>query len=87
MTEKKLWFRRKTYGWGWIPVTWQGWALVFGYVILVVGFALTIDESSPPREMVFTFLLPVVLLTIALLRIAYKKGETPRWQWGEEKKD
>ena len=87
MTEKKLWFRRKTYGWGWVPITWQGWALVFGYVILVVGFALTIDESSPPREMVFTFLLPVVLLTIALLRIAYKKGETPRWQWGEEKKD
>ena len=87
MTEKKLWFRRKTYGWGWVPITWQGWALVFGYVILVVGFALTIDESSPPREMVFTFFLPVVLLTITLLRIAYKTGETPRWQWGEEKKD
>jgi len=86
MTEKKLWFRRKTYGWGWVPITWQGWALVFGYVILVVGFALTIDESSPPREMVFTFFLPVVLLTITLLRIAYKTGETPRWQWGEDKK-
>lgn len=56
------------------------------YIVLVVAFALTIDEDSPAREVVFTFLLPIALLTTALIRICYKKGETPRWQWGLPKK-
>lgn len=76
------WFKRKLYGWGWTPVTWQGWTVTLLYVILVIAFALTIDERSSDREVVFTFVLPVTLLTIALIRICYKKGEKPRWQWG-----
>jgi hypothetical protein len=50
------------------------------------AFALTIDENSPPREAMFTFFLPMTLLTVALIRICYKKGEAPRWQWGLPKK-
>ncbi|MDQ5950380.1 MAG: hypothetical protein QG585_322 [Patescibacteria group bacterium] len=83
---EKLWFKRKLYGWGWTPATWQGWLCTFLYVIFVLGFALTVDENSPPSEIVFTFLLPFVLLTGAFIRIAYKKGEKPRWQWGNDSK-
>lgn len=79
----KLWFKRKKYGWGWTPVTWQGWLVVLIYIVAVLVFALTIDESSPPREFIFTFVLPIVILTLLLLRISYKKGEKPKWQWGE----
>jgi hypothetical protein len=82
---KHVWFKRKIYGWGWTPVTWQGWALTLGYVALVVLFALTLDEGSPTREVAFTFLLPVTLLTIAFIRVAYRTGEKPRWQWGVDK--
>jgi len=76
------WFKRKLYGWGWTPATWQGWSITFFYIILLILFALTIDKTSPECEIVFTFFLPAVLLTIAFIRIAYKKGEKPRWQWG-----
>lgn len=79
---KNLWFKRKLYGWGWTPVTWQGWLMTAVYVGLVTASALTIDENSPPQEVAFTFILPAVLLTIAFIRIAYKKGESPRWTWG-----
>ncbi|MCX6717702.1 MAG: hypothetical protein NTU76_03445 [Candidatus Taylorbacteria bacterium] len=24
----KLWFKRKTYGWGWVPSSWEGWFVV-----------------------------------------------------------
>jgi hypothetical protein len=83
------WFKRKWYGWGWSPVTWQGWSMFGIYMALVLAFATTIDENSSTREMVFTFVLPVVLLTIALLGICYAKGEKPRWQWSapEDKPD
>jgi hypothetical protein len=83
----KLWFRNKWYGWGWYPATWQGWLVIIVYIVLVLGFALTIDESSPTREVVFTYILPVTLLTIALIRICYKTGEKPKWQWGRPKDD
>lgn len=83
---KNLWFKRKLYGWGWTPVTWQGWLATVVYVALVAAFALTIDENSPPQEVAFTFLLPAVLLTATFIRIAYKTGEAPRWQWGAKSK-
>ena len=87
MENKNLWFKRKWYGWGWYPVTWQGYVLSLVYVGLVMMFALTLDDDSPVREIFFTFLLPVTLLTIAFIRICYKKGESPKWQWGRPKED
>ncbi|MEK7501637.1 MAG: hypothetical protein AAB629_01810 [Patescibacteria group bacterium] len=77
------WFKRKLYGWGWVPVTWQGWLIVFGYVGLVILFALTIDIISLDSDIIFTFILPVALLTAVLISIAYKKGEKPSWRWGQ----
>lgn len=83
--SKPIWFKAKQYGWGWYPATWQGWLVIAAYIILVLAFSLTIDKNSPPREIVFTLVLPVVLLTIALIRICYKKGERPGWRWGDNK--
>ena len=79
---KGLWFKARLYGWGWVPVRWQGWIVVVVYLAAVVLFSLTIDDNSPAREIWFTFIIPIVLLTIALIRIAYKTGEKPRWNWG-----
>lgn len=83
---KKLWFKKKLYGWGWTPVTWQGWAVIGVYIFLVIAFAATIDDNSPTREVFFTGILPVFLLTVALIRICYRKGEKPSWNWGLPKK-
>lgn len=79
---QKLWFKRKLYGWGWTPATKEGWLVTFVYVMLVVLFTYTIDAYSTIREVVFTCLLPIIFLTITFIRIAYKKGESPKWQWG-----
>jgi hypothetical protein len=80
---KNIWFKRKWYGWGWYPATWQGWCITVLYIALVVLFGLTLDESSPPQEIAFTFGIPVLLLTITFIQIAYRTGEKPRWQWGK----
>lgn len=82
--KNKIWFRRKLYGWGWVPVTWQGWLVTLLYVALIVLAGLTIDGNSPRSELAFTFIIPVALITVALVRILYRKGEPPRWQWGKD---
>lgn len=84
MENKKLWFKRKLYGWGWTPVTWQGWLATLFYILVIFFFANTIDENSNIKEVFFTFILPIVLLTITFFRVLYKKGEKPRWQWGKD---
>ncbi len=81
------WFKARLYGWGWMPVRWQGWAVLGVYIAFVITLALTIAEPEPPpREVVFTFLLPVAILTATLIRICYRKGEKPRWMWGPPKR-
>ncbi|MDP1624844.1 MAG: hypothetical protein Q8L64_03645 [bacterium] len=84
---KKPWFKRKIYGWGWYPATWQGWLVTLAYVVVIFAAAATVDDGSPAREVIFTFVLPLVLATGAFIRIAYRTGEKPRWQWGRTKSD
>lgn len=79
MSDPRYWFRAKRYGWGWgLPATWQGWAfLILWLLVLVVG-----SRSIAPmsREGFWLFF---ALMVAALVGVCYKKGEPPRWRWGE----
>ncbi len=76
------WFRRKLWGWGWTPATREGWSVTVGYIGLVLALALTLDESASEKDVALAFLLPLTLLTMLFVLIAYKTGEPPKWQWG-----
>ena len=82
------WFKAKLYGWGWMPVKWQGWGVVFLYVALVLMLVLAREKDIPgvsdSGSDVLTFALPIIILTVLLIIIAYKKGEKPRWRWGKD---
>lgn len=85
---KKIWFKRKLYGWGWTPSTWQGWLVTLVYFILILILVFNIEESVPGNPdsgsnfLVLGF--PVLLLSLLFIFTAYKKGEKPRWQWGKD---
>jgi peptidoglycan/LPS O-acetylase OafA/YrhL len=84
---KKLWFKRKQYGWGWTPYTWEGWCSIFLYILLVLALVFTKEKEilgNPDSGSNFiTFALPILVLTVLLFFVTYKKGEKPRWQWGD----
>ncbi|MEZ4156552.1 MAG: hypothetical protein R3B52_01050 [Candidatus Paceibacterota bacterium] len=84
---KKIWFKRKCYGWGWYPATWQGWAITLGYVAILLALGLTLDKNSTDKEAFLMLALPLFILTSILIRLCYKYGEKPRWSWGKPKKD
>lgn len=82
--EKTYWFKRRRYGWGWVPVTWQGWALIAGYLVVVIALApafLDAPEPDRAREAGFYFLF-LALATAGLVKISFAKGPRPRWRWG-----
>jgi uncharacterized membrane protein YhaH (DUF805 family) len=80
-----LWFKRKIYGWGWVPVRWQGWMVLLVFVAVPL---LSILELGPlPTDgQLFWFFSKIIVAVIVLIWICYKKGERPRWQWGIPKK-
>lgn len=83
---KKLWFKAKTYGWGWTPVTWQGWLILAIYLFCVAHYARDVGSQGMPTIHRFAyFFVGLGGLTSLLVWICYKKGERPRWSWGREK--
>ena len=81
------WFKRKLYGWGWTPATWQGWVVILLYIIVVILAVLGVEETMSLKEILLKFILPVIIASYFLIRICYLKGESPKWQWGKEKKN
>lgn len=85
----KYWFKRRRYGWGFIPVTWQGWVAVGGYVIIVVALVpafLDAPEANAAREAGF-FVLFLTLATAGLILLSLNKGPKPKWRWGSKPGD
>ncbi len=86
-SNKKLWFKRKTYGWGWTPCTWQGWLAVLIYVLCIALFVSWLTPTDTFKQVIAKFILPLSIITLAFIELAYKKGETPKWQWGKAKEN
>lgn len=81
------WFKRKLYGWGWTPVTYEGWFVTLTVVAAIVFLGFRIEESASGAEVVRELVLPTVALVLLLLLICYKTGESPKWTWGIKSKD
>jgi len=79
--NKKIWFRRKLYGWGWYPSTLEGWLVILVWAIVFISLMSRIDHEGL-KNIFFVF-----IITGLLIYVCYKKGEKPRWQWGKRKED
>lgn len=85
---KRLWFKRKLYGWGWTPVTWQGWLVVVAFIFILVWNYRRIEAAAASEsEAMLQFLPQAILLILVLILISRLTGESPRWQWGFPKKE
>lgn len=77
------WFKRKVYGWGWVPVTWQGWAVTLVVVMLIVANAIRLERYNVAESEFAIYLVAhTTILVVLLIAICYAKGEKPKWQWG-----
>lgn len=48
MFGKPEWFVDKTFGWGLVPVTWQGWAYTFAWCgVIATPFVVLLTQHKP----------------------------------------
>lgn len=72
------WFKRKLFGWGWVPVKWQGWFVMLIGAGVIAGGVYVGDTDDAPGAALFGIVLGLALI----FGFAFWKGEKPRWQWG-----
>ena len=87
--SKKLWFKRRRYGWGWVPVTWQGILVValFVSVVITAAFQLPENEADVTTEQLAMFFGVFAVGLFGLILAGIIKGPKPRWRWGKKPGD
>lgn len=79
MNDGPEWFAPKQFGVGsGLPIAWQGWALLIGYLAVVLGAAFLLGDRP-------VLLVSVVLMaTVPFLFVTAKTTRGGwRWRWGE----
>lgn len=87
--KSNLWFKRRRFGYGWTPSTWEGWAVLGVYllIVLIPAFILKDAHSNSANKEAFFYLGYVLIATGCLLLITYKKGPKPKWRLGKKSTD
>lgn len=86
----KLWFKRRRYGWGWTPVTWQGWLVIILCLAIVFASAvkfLPANPLQPTSGQLTAFLMISGGAIFTLFGVAFLKGPVPRFRWGKKPTD
>ena len=80
------WFKRKLFGWGWTPARWQGWVLTFALVAFMlwrtIAFETSVRLVEPTEEQLYRFFFEIIGSVVLFVVIAWRTGESPKWQWG-----
>jgi len=77
------WFMSKRFGFGWVPISWQGWLTLLAFLVLAITEALrTIWSYYPTNEDVTQFAVVIILLVALLIIVCRRKGEEAHWRWG-----
>ena len=71
---QRPWFGPKRFGWGWTPVTWQGWLVIVAFIAAIVlsGFYL----AGATRVAV------EIVLIVVLLLVSWLTGDARGSRWG-----
>ncbi len=80
------WFKARDYGWGWVPVTLEGWVAVGLFVVAVTStiiyFMYRVRTGLDGRRATFYGAIWIVVWIALLVAVAWMTGEPPRWRWG-----
>jgi hypothetical protein len=75
------WFAPKRYGYGaGSPISWQGWALLAGYIVLIACAGLLLLPRNGPG---YASILVILTALFTVIAARTTRGGW-RWRWGEE---
>jgi hypothetical protein len=84
-----FWFKNKQYGYGWTPVSRQGWLVLFGFIVYtvvqVLDLTIKISSDIDYYKVITVYLFNFASAITCLLLITYLTGQKSKWSWGSKK--
>jgi O-antigen/teichoic acid export membrane protein len=79
------WFKPKRYGYGAMPVTWQGWLVILVYTVIVAGCALLVLATRLSPWGLGAAVIGYAASTAVLFHWTRLKTDGGfRWRWGND---
>jgi len=87
--QNNYWFKTRPYGYGWVPVTWQGLVIIIAFILFVITWVLLLEFLNIEDISIFmaVYLSGLVVSVALLLFIVRRHGPRSRWRWGKSDKD
>lgn len=81
----KAWFGPKYLGYGWYPITWEGWAIVIGFAVWI-GSLVAAFATQPHTNLATLWFTASIALAVIFLCILCDSrcDEVACWRWDWE---
>ncbi len=79
MSDGPIWFAPKRYGWGATPVSWQGWAIMIGFIAIGIGAGRFFAD----RPIVVAAIVVPAMIVLLVITVKTTRGGW-RWRWGSD---
>ncbi len=79
------WFKRKSYGYGATPVTWQGWAVTLTAALVVAGSIVAMNLLATQSDAVAWLVWAALIVAAPWWFVQFCRRRTDgecRWRWG-----
>jgi len=86
--SNEYWFKPKNYGYGFTPISWEGWiaTLIFIVLLFISAYINNFDSPSLNSKGGLRFLLDVIILTSLFSLVSKEKLDGKLgWHWGNKK--
>jgi hypothetical protein len=88
-TNRNYWMKRRRYGWGWTPITWQGWLFTILQTVILLTAASQIPRkpAEPSTAQLVKLIVTLLCVGISLVLVGIRTGPKPHWRWGKHDSD
>jgi uncharacterized membrane protein AbrB (regulator of aidB expression) len=78
--SSEFWFKPKTLGYGATPTTWEGWAVVAVYSLVVLGCVVAMTVRKDSFSTFVSSIAMIVVATVVLVVVSVQKTDGT-WRW------
>jgi hypothetical protein len=86
MKINKYWFKSKKFGWGFVPISWEGWITTLMLLVLVQlsAYLNNIFSDQITYKDTLSFLFDSILIILVTMPFFTNRcQDKPRWRWGK----
>jgi uncharacterized membrane protein len=76
----EFWFKPKTFGYGAVPTTWEGWTVVAIYTLVIFGCVIAMTVRKESFATFVSSMAMIAVATVVLIIVGVQKTEGA-WGW------